>query len=33
MVFKNSSDVMMTSLITKKELEASAILDPSFLII
>ena len=28
--FKNSSDAMMTSIITKKESEASAILDPPF---
>ena len=33
MVFKNSSDVMLTSLIAKKELQASAILDSPFLII
>ena len=31
--FKNSSDAMMTSIITKKESEASAILDPPFLIV
>ena len=33
MVFKNNGDVMMTSLITKKELEASAIFDAPFLVI
>ena len=31
--FKNSSDAMMTSIITKKESEASAILDPPFWIV
>ena len=31
--FKNSSEAMMTSIITKKESEASAILDPPFLFV
>ena len=30
MIFNNSSDVLMTSFINKKKLEASAILDPPF---
>ena len=30
LIFNNSSDAMMTSFITKKESEASAILDPPF---
>ena len=33
MVYKNNSDVMMTSIITKKELKASAIFDGPFLVI
>ena len=28
MIFNNSNDIMMTSFITKKELEVSAILNP-----
>ena len=30
MIFNNSNDVMMTSFINKKKLEASATLDPPF---